>query len=229
MIYSWTKSWAKEKQLDHQFIENLKSTNSFAKDINFNSPLLIATDHQMSGRGRGSNTWISGPKGSALFSSWCFPLEGPLQPIASPLVGLAVFNAIQSTWPDPPLSLKAPNDLYIGEFKFAGILLELITQGNQHRAIIGLGINVLKGVDLETSTYLANSTSITENNWCHFLDSLYSQLQEAIRDGQASELSQLNCQNLQSALDKHPKQSINEVLSNGSIVTDSETIRWSDL
>ena len=64
------------------------------------------------------------------------------QPIMAPLIGLALLKSCQFVWPNLKLSLKAPNDLFLMHKKVAGLLTESIQQGDKHRLIIGLGMNI---------------------------------------------------------------------------------------
>jgi len=53
-----------------------------------------------------------------------------VQHLTGPLFGLALYRATQTIWPHLPLSLKAPNDLWLGSGKVAGLLIETIASGS---------------------------------------------------------------------------------------------------
>jgi len=56
--------------------------------------------------------------------------------------GLAVRDALQEHAPDHEFLLKWPNDVYTGEQKICGILVEQHSRGGRQAVLIGIGINV---------------------------------------------------------------------------------------
>ncbi len=66
-------------------------------------------------------------------------------------VGLAVAEALESALPGlPPVQLKWPNDLYLGDRKLGGILCEARWQGAELAWIVaGIGLNVRNAVPEE--------------------------------------------------------------------------------
>ena len=126
-IYETTAEWAVTAGLVCISIPEITSTNDLAKDQAFEETealSLYVTDHQTKGRGRGVKTWTDDEEGTALLSSWSFLLLKAPQPVLAPTLGLALFKAAQSTWLGLPWSLKAPNDLYLGDKKIAGLTNE---------------------------------------------------------------------------------------------------------
>jgi BirA family biotin operon repressor/biotin-[acetyl-CoA-carboxylase] ligase len=107
-------------------------------------PLLVVTERQTAGRGRGTNRWWT-TEGALTFS---LILEAPptvLPPDRWPQValvaGLAVCEAMGSLAPQADLRLKWPNDIFLSGRKLGGILSES-APGWGDRLVVGVGINV---------------------------------------------------------------------------------------
>ena len=233
-----TQSWCHKRQIPVEFFPSVDSTSTYAKTL-MNDPLenhkplhLVVADTQTAGRGRGTHTWISPDAGMSLFSTWSFRLTRPPQPVTSARVGLALYNAVSKAWPQGAFSLKAPNDLYLGEKKVAGILLEAIEQGPHIRLLIGIGLNVFSAPALDIATSLKNSLEeeLISANWEFFLDELYKELQASCVQLSIT-LSSFDCERLVEALNKFPKlkEKYTLVDPEGSLHTKTEVIHWWDL
>jgi BirA family biotin operon repressor/biotin-[acetyl-CoA-carboxylase] ligase len=104
-------------------------------------PALVVADQQTAGRGRASNRWWTG-EGSLAFSvlvdpeQFGFPRKAV--PRLSLAVGVAIVDAVAPRLADQPLGLHWPNDVYVGQGKLSGILVEVLP-GGLH--IIGVGLN----------------------------------------------------------------------------------------
>lgn len=132
--------------------ESLGSTSDRALELaaagELPLPLLVLTERQTGGRGRGTNRWWSA-EGALTFS---LVLEAPpdsLPPTRWPLValvaGLAVAEALQPLCPAGHFALKWPNDVYLSGGKICGILSESVP-GTKDRLVVGIGINVNNSV-----------------------------------------------------------------------------------
>lgn len=236
-----TSQWAESNHLYVSYKTQQDSTNSLAKKEAFEESLLeeslclYVTDHQTAGRGRGKNTWLDAHHGSALLSSWSFLLGIKPQPTTSCLVGLAVYRACSTTWPFLPWNLKAPNDIYIGDKKVAGILLESLVQGSDVRLIIGLGFNVTASPEeVETATSLIESlpqgAPLLGQDYMAFLDRLLFELTDAVShcDEALSPTDQLS---LLTALNQHPllKEKYTGMEADGSLLIGDKKINWTTL
>ncbi len=148
--------------------DTLDSTNRYlARELKTASPLplpaLIVSDAQSSGVGRGNNDWWS-PTGCLMFSmaaAWPTSTSDlgrlPLR------VGLAVAESLANVTSERPL-VKWPNDVYLGDRKVCGILIESSTRGLQGAdaqavSIIGIGINCQ--VDFSDAPQALHSTAIS--------------------------------------------------------------------
>lgn len=105
---------------------------------------VVTAEHQTAGRGQRGNTWNSNAGENLLFSLLVRPgetLEVSKQFLLSQAVALSIHDAMKCYGVDT--RLKWPNDIYAGNRKLAGILLELDYSGAfVEQAIIGIGLNV---------------------------------------------------------------------------------------
>jgi BirA family transcriptional regulator, biotin operon repressor / biotin---[acetyl-CoA-carboxylase] ligase len=239
-IFAWTKRWALAKGLKLWAEPETHSTNTVAKEDQSqvtkpsgSDPALYITGRQSQGRGRGQNVW-STPDHGSLLSSWSFADKRMPQPIFSPLAGLALYEACTATWPGVPFNLKAPNDLYIGERKTAGLLIEIIDRGHERQIVVGLGLNVSAcPPDVPTSTCLAQHlrANLTEEIWGLFLTAWLEGLKSAFREGIRDLMTPSACARLKAALNLHPllQEPFLEVDEMGQLHSASRVIRWQEL
>lgn len=236
-----SSQWAENNHLFVCYKSQEDSTNRIAKDEAFEDNIreeslcLYLTDHQTAGRGRGQNLWLDATAGSSLLSSWSYLLKIKPQPTTSCLVGLAVYRACVTTWPFLDWSLKAPNDIYIGDKKVAGILLESIMQGDDVRLIVGLGFNITASPEeVGTSTSLLESlpsgAPLLAQDYLAFLDRLLFELTDAVShcDEALSTTDQLS---VLQALNQFPllKEKYTGMNHLGSLFIEEKEIPWSSL
>ena len=127
-------------------LDEVDSTNNFLR--RFGSPgdrrmTLVTTEFQSAGRGAATNKWESARGENLLFSLRVMPTALPIRRMfaISEAAALAVKAALNAFVPG--FSVKWPNDVYYGDSKVAGILIENDLQGTQVlRSTIGIGINV---------------------------------------------------------------------------------------
>jgi BirA family transcriptional regulator, biotin operon repressor / biotin---[acetyl-CoA-carboxylase] ligase len=134
-----------------KFIESIHSTNvtlmeqssfyleHWDKRFNFYG---IYTDEQTQGKGLGSNRWYS-HKDQNILISFIFqpPITIQNQFYFNQYFSLAILTFL-SHYVDN-LSIKWPNDIYVGNKKIAGILIEHAIQGKKLRySVAGVGINI---------------------------------------------------------------------------------------
>lgn len=136
----------------------IDSTNNEAKRIVSSGkavPSVILAHIQTAGRGRYNRKWEHGQ--GNLYMSVLTPLECHLSKASelSFVIGLATYevvdtlcNKIDTIGANDNITnnikLKWPNDIFIGNHKLGGILLESITHTNQTWIIIGIGLNLQK-------------------------------------------------------------------------------------
>lgn len=102
-------------------------------------PVLLVAERQTAGRGRLGRDWSS--EQQAPGRSLTFSLGLPLSPAEWSGLSLAVGLALAESL-HPQLQLKWPNDLWLGDRKVAGILIETASVGQERYVVIGVGINV---------------------------------------------------------------------------------------
>jgi BirA family biotin operon repressor/biotin-[acetyl-CoA-carboxylase] ligase len=131
----------------HEHHARIGSTNERAKELaGEGAPggLVVTADKQTAGRGRQGREWFAPPGGALLYSALLRPLGGrPLLPLAVPL---AVCEAAESL-ADVECAVKWPNDVWLGERKLAGVLIE--GRPEEDWAVIGIGLNV----DIDEGTF----------------------------------------------------------------------------
>ncbi|MCS5716228.1 biotin--[acetyl-CoA-carboxylase] ligase [Herbiconiux sp. CPCC 205716] len=118
---------------------------------------VVATDDQVSGRGRLGRTW-SAPAGTALAVSVLLRprVDTSLWGTLPLLAGAAVRRAVAGVLPGHPVALKWPNDVLVAGSKVSGILGELLPDARG--LVIGAGINLTLAADelpVPTATSLA--------------------------------------------------------------------------
>ena len=125
----------------------LESTNISAIEILSNSsPIegtVISAEFQSKGRGQIGRFWHSLPKLNLLFSIILYPtfLNSRQQFVISQLVCIALIKTLKNM--GITAKIKWPNDIYIGDRKVAGILIQNQIQGKTIKSsVIGIGINV---------------------------------------------------------------------------------------
>ena len=120
----------------------LGSTNDLARQHNDSRlPLLIIADRQTAGRGRGANRWWTG-EGSLAFSlllpADMFPSGQTRPPLAGLAAAVAIVEVVEPLIPGQSVSIHWPNDVYVGDRKLAGILVEVLSD---RRHVLGIGLN----------------------------------------------------------------------------------------
>ncbi len=107
---------------------------------------VIHTDYQSKGKGQRGNVWTSEPGKNLLFSVLLKPFYVPIQSqfLLNIVVGLGGLKCISRLLtPDIKLSLKWPNDMYVGDQKIGGILIENMVKGSMlEHCVVGVGINL---------------------------------------------------------------------------------------
>ncbi|HID78940.1 MAG TPA: biotin--[acetyl-CoA-carboxylase] ligase [Aquifex aeolicus] len=143
-------------------VEEVSSTQDWVKKSDFPQFKPFIAKRQTKGRGRRGKRWFS-PPGGGLYLSFKLPkeffVEGRELSRLSLVFGLSVSQAVDTY----TLSkIKWPNDVYIGEKKVAGILIET----NSTDLVVGIGVNLnMDGFPPElkegaTSIYLATQNRV---------------------------------------------------------------------
>lgn len=130
-------------------LQSVDSTNSYARAIPPDQlPAAVIAHAQTAGRGQRGNHWESLPGANITLSAAVVPagIHPRDQFAVSRAVSLAVVDTIRQFLPSElasQVSIKWPNDIYIGDRKVCGILIEHVITGTAiSRSVIGIGLNV---------------------------------------------------------------------------------------
>lgn len=152
------------------FLDETPSTNTSALALVRDLPdlpdrVLLLTQNQTAGRGRFEHTWWSSER-TLTFSilvRWSrLGLRRDQSNLLSEKIGLLLQSAVQdhlvrSGSDVAPLRVKLPNDLYFGNQKLAGILIE---SPNREFVVIGIGLNLNNSEDEFPPSLAGKITSI---------------------------------------------------------------------
>ncbi len=177
---------------ERKHFTQVDSTNTEAKRLidagAVKEGLVITADYQTQGRGQYGRVWDSKLGQNMIMSIVIAPIflkvkdQFSLNIIAS----LAVVE-LAKEYCKNAISVKWPNDVYVGSKKLSGILIQNFIQGDQiNKSIMGIGINVNQQIwpdevtratslSLEAKALL-DRDKIT-NDFCIHLDKMYKKLQ----------------------------------------------------
>ena len=130
-------------------IDETDSTNRWLKDHG-EGTMVVATEYQSAGKGCGSNAWESERGKNLTFSMLIHPdgIAAREQFRITEVVSVALCRTLQP-YIYNKVEIKWPNDIYVGDRKLCGILIENRLQGNVIvDCIIGIGLNVNQRVFL---------------------------------------------------------------------------------
>lgn len=128
-------------------LDSTKSTNTYMASIAETAPhgTIVTTREQTAGRGQRGNSWEAEPGKNLTFSILLRPqqIEARQQFAISEAVAVAIATVLQHHIPDRQVEVKWPNDIYVGNKKICGILIENVLSGSRIlHSIAGIGINV---------------------------------------------------------------------------------------
>ena len=163
------------------WLDSAKSTNSELRMRlgELDNLSVIAAVEQTAGRGQGSHTWYSSPRTNLTFSIlYRFPEEGQgLLKVADMLLVTQITTlGIRDYLLSKGITarIKWPNDIWVGNRKICGILIENILDGDRIEAsIVGIGLDVNEETWPEE---LPNPVSMKQLTGAHY--ELVSELEE---------------------------------------------------
>lgn len=130
------------------WLDTVGSTSTYLRDTLHDVPhgTVVAARDQIAGRGQRGNSWESAPGLNLTFSIMLHPrgITATGQYAVSEAVAVAIADTLAPLLPHPDrLAIKWPNDIYYGDCKLCGILIENTLRGSEIlRSIAGIGINV---------------------------------------------------------------------------------------
>ncbi len=129
------------------WLNETESTNLYANSILKENPAdetAIVAAFQTKGKGQHTNSWVSDAGKNILMSRIVYPVF--LKPdeifFLNKVVTKAILDFLQTEF-SISAKIKWPNDIYVGDKKIAGILIENAVMGSHIKhAIIGIGLNI---------------------------------------------------------------------------------------
>ncbi len=149
-------------------LDSIDSTNAYANKLLLHSPLedgvVIWSHEQFAGRGQHDHIWVSETGKNLTFTVIFRPafLAPDRQFLLNKVVALAVIDFLATSLLNsstsrpareespgssgiiqPSLSIKWPNDIYVGDLKIGGILIEHKIMGYMlETSLAGIGVNI---------------------------------------------------------------------------------------
>ncbi len=132
-------------QLDQLILhEEIESTNDYLLKSGSLQTVACFAEQQTHGKGQHGRTWIS-PFGRNIYHSllWHFSNSTTSMVGLSQAIAVIIARVLRQYGVKQGIYLKWPNDIYHGNQKLAGVLLETTTKATGAcEAVIGIGINV---------------------------------------------------------------------------------------
>lgn len=147
-------------------LDEVDSTNNYAKQLvsdGTENGTVVLAHFQTRGKGQPGNFWESEAEKNLLTSIILYPdfLEAARQFLISKIVSLSLLDFLKAEEVDS-VTIKWPNDLYIGNRKVAGILIENSIKGSTlDYSVIGIGLNLNQ---LEFLSNAPNPVSLQQLN-----------------------------------------------------------------
>jgi BirA family transcriptional regulator, biotin operon repressor / biotin---[acetyl-CoA-carboxylase] ligase len=130
-------------------LNSVDSTNAYASKLLsekvFPEGTVIRADFQSSGKGYAGNLWQSEPGKNLLLSVIFYPsfLAPRHQFFLNQVSSLAVVNTVEAFLLNDEVRIKWPNDIFVGDKKIGGILIENSIQGQSIvHSVMGIGLNI---------------------------------------------------------------------------------------
>lgn len=106
---------------------------------------VVSAIEQTAGRGQRGNRWEAAPGKNVTLSILLRPqsIDARSQFMVSEIVSLSIVNVLKRYLRECEVSIKWPNDIYVGDRKICGILIENSLMGSIiNHTIAGIGLNV---------------------------------------------------------------------------------------
>ena len=152
------------------FLTETDSTNNYANQLLLTKAAaegtVVMTQFQTKGRGQQGNSWESEPRKNLLASYIFQPkfLKAAHQFYLSKTVSLALTDLL--TEENIDVTIKWPNDIYTGNKKIAGILIENSIVGlHLHSAVAGVGLNLNQTVFITDAPNPVSLTQLTGKDY----------------------------------------------------------------
>ncbi|WP_080057065.1 biotin--[acetyl-CoA-carboxylase] ligase [Spirosoma aerolatum] len=180
-----------------QYLPSCQSTNDEASALIAHADpsegTLVITDNQTAGRGQRGNQWEAKTGQNLTVSAILRPtfLSASEQFWLNIALSLGIYDTLHPLIGDS-LRIKWPNDIYVGNQKLGGILIENILHGyNIEWSIVGMGLNINQtefgyttATSLQLQSPLPNAYDLPGilSRLCETLEQRYIQLRSGQRD-----------------------------------------------
>jgi BirA family biotin operon repressor/biotin-[acetyl-CoA-carboxylase] ligase len=127
-------------------LEQTESTNDIIRQMaagDWPEGLCVFAEHQTAGRGQRGNKWESAAGKGLWFSILLRPKIDIKESARLTTWAAGIIARTLEDEFDLPVNMRPPNDIYLGDRKIAGVLVEMRAQPDQpHLAVLGIGLNV---------------------------------------------------------------------------------------
>jgi BirA family transcriptional regulator, biotin operon repressor / biotin---[acetyl-CoA-carboxylase] ligase len=105
---------------------------------------VVITENQTQGKGTDTNTWESEKGKNLTFSLILYPeFKADQQFVLNKAISLGICDFLRAELPQSEITIKWPNDIYIGDKKVCGTLIQNSVIGNRlDYVVVGIGLNV---------------------------------------------------------------------------------------
>lgn len=181
-----------------KYLPSCQSTNDEAADLIAKGDpaegVTVVTNHQTAGRGQRGNVWQAQPGQNLTFSLILKPtfLRATDQFWLNMAISLGITDVLQPSIGDL-IRIKWPNDIYAGDQKTGGILIENTLHGHAIAwSVIGIGLNVNQTeFEYPAATSMQQQAPLTNGydlpgllrSCCERIEQRYLQLRSGQRDG----------------------------------------------
>ena len=170
----------------HNRIDELESTNKYLWEYASRKALpdfyTVSTAFQLKGAGQGENFWESEKNKNILLSTIINPVELLAENAfqISRWASVSIINYLKNKGING-LTIKWPNDIYVGSQKIAGILIQNAISGQQlNKSMIGIGLNINQLIFNSNAPNPISLAQLTSTNYdiLHEINKLINSLQE---------------------------------------------------
>jgi BirA family biotin operon repressor/biotin-[acetyl-CoA-carboxylase] ligase len=150
-------------------LKETDSTNNYAKQLivkKVEEGTVVLAHYQQQGRGQQGNFWESEAHKNLLFSLILYPgfIDAGKQFYVSKIVSLALCAVLRKEVAN--VTVKWPNDIYVGTKKIAGILIENTIKGmSLETSIIGVGLNLNQTSFTSSAPNPVSLTQLTQKEY----------------------------------------------------------------
>ncbi len=178
-------------------IDEVDSTNSYTfkvlRAVGLPEGAVIVANQQTSGRGQRGRVWATQPFLNLTTSMVLKPsfLEAEEYFYLTKVTTLALIHILKKRQVEN-VKVKWPNDIYVGEHKIAGILIENQLKGNRiGTSVVGIGLNINqvsfpsflpKATSMKLVTGQHENVSMILEELCEHIEANYLRIKSQLQD-----------------------------------------------